>query len=195
MKLSPFSYTIVIVTVLAATYGVVTLMTTADGENGFVRTAEVPDKPGKMAAVQTGSALPGPVTEVTSTPETQPQASAVAHTGEDDHGDETAGDAHTDDDILGIIFDADYEPVYDEQGTFQGMRITALPEDRLAEVPASKRLHDGDIITRINDVALIDEGSLVTAIRQFYWIEGKAVMMFVVDRNGASVSVPLEMRH
>lgn len=192
MKLSPFSYTIAIVTVLAATYGVVTLTTTADRKNGFAGMTEVPDK---LAAAQTRSALPGPITEVTSTPETQLQSSAVVRTGEDDHGDEASGDAHTDDDILGIIFAADYEPVYDEQGTFQGMRISALPEERLTEIPESKRLHNGDIITRINDVALIDEGSLVTAIRQFYWIEGKAVMMFVVDRNGVSVSVPLEMRH
>lgn len=192
MKPRPLSYTIAFLVTLATAYGIVN----RGASDGEVKVSEVPvDTSAGTRAAQRGAALSEQTLMVASAPRPQARAAAAVHAGEDDHDDAMSGAAHTDDDLLGIIFSADYEPAYDAQGTFRGMRISSLPEDGFAAAPPGKRLQDGDVITRINDVVLSDENSLAAAIRQFYWLEGRAVVVFVVEREGTTYSVPLEMRH
>ena len=98
----------------------------------------------------------------------------------------------TDNEHLSYILDAEYVPVYDNMDAFIGLKISSLPE--ATKVPSIK-IKNGDIITHINGIALINNDSFGVAIEQLL-IQGdeEAFIAFDLDRDGVPYSVSLKVQ-
>ncbi len=98
----------------------------------------------------------------------------------------------TDDEKLNHILDAEYVPAYDKKGIFIGLKVSSLPERINTSLIEIK---NGDIITQINGIKLINEKSFGVAIEQLFVRGGeKTVIVFDLDRNGTLYSVSLEVQ-
>jgi len=98
----------------------------------------------------------------------------------------------TDNEHLSYILDAEYVPVYDNMDAFIGLKISLLPE--ATKVPSIK-IQNGDVITHINGIALINNDSFGVAIKQLL-IQGdeEAFITFDLDRNAVPYSVSLKVQ-
>ncbi len=98
----------------------------------------------------------------------------------------------TDDEKLNYILDAEYVPAYDKKGIFIGLKVSSLPEIINTSLIEIK---NGDIITQINGIKLVDEESFGIAIEQLFMRGGKkTVIVFDLDRNSTLYSVSLEVQ-
>lgn len=99
----------------------------------------------------------------------------------------------TDSEKLGFILGAAYSPVHDDSGEFAGLKVSSLP-DAVLTAPSMK-LQNGDIITQINGLRMVNEESFGEAVEQLLSSGAQDnVVTFDVERNGVPYSISLDVQ-